>query len=196
MVESVAADGVGLVGIGEMGIANSTSAAAVVAALLPADPDAVCGRGTGVDDAGLVRKVDAVTRALEANARAVEDGDPIGVLAAVGGFEIGVLAGVVLGSAALRIPVVLDGFITSAAALVAARLAPACVESMLASHRSTEPGHRLVLAALALDPILDLGMRLGEGTGAALAIPIVDAALGLLDEMATFGDANVTDAGA
>ena len=91
---------------------------------------------------------------------------------------------------------VLDGFITSAAALVAARLAPACVESMLASHRSTEPGHRLVLDALALDPILDLGMRLGEGSGAALAIPIVDAALGLLDEMATFGDANVTDAGA
>lgn len=196
LVERVAADGVGLVGIGEMGIANSTSAAAVTAALLPADPGAVCGRGTGVDDAGLVRKVDAVTRALAANARAVEDGDPIGVLAAVGGFEIGVLAGVVLGAAALRIPVVLDGFITSAAALVAARLAPACVGSMLASHRSTEPGHPLVLDALALDPILDLGMRLGEGSGAALAIPIVDAALGLLDEMATFGDANVTDAGA
>ncbi len=196
LVESVAAEGARLVGLGEMGIANTTSAAAVVAALLPEDPAAVCGRGTGVDDAGLARKVDAVGRALAANAGAVEIREPVGALAAVGGFEIGVLSGVVLGAAALRIPVVLDGFITAAAALVAARLSPACVGSMLASHRSTEPGHALVLDALGLEPIFDLGMRLGEGSGATLAIPIVNASLALLDEMATFQDANVTDAGA
>jgi nicotinate-nucleotide--dimethylbenzimidazole phosphoribosyltransferase len=196
LAEELAAGGAGLVGLGEMGIANTTSAAAIVSALLPVDPTAVCGRGTGVDDAGLARKVDAVRRALAANAGAVEVREPVAVLAAVGGFEIGVLSGVVLGAAAARIPVLLDGFITASAALVAARIAPACVESMLASHRSPEPGHTLVLDALALDPILDLGMRLGEGSGAALAIPIVNASLGLLEEMATFQDANVTDAGA
>lgn len=196
LAEALAADGAGLVGLGEMGIANTTSAAAIVAALLQVDPAAVCGRGTGVDDAGLARKVDAVRRALVANADAVEIGEPVGVLAAVGGFEIGVLSGVVLGAAAARIPILLDGFITAAAALVAARIAPVCVESMLASHRSTEPGHARVLDALELEPVLDLGMRLGEGSGAALAIPIVNAALGLLDEMATFDDANVSDSGA
>lgn len=196
LAEELAAEGAGLIGLGEMGIANTTSAAAVVAALLHADAAAVCGRGTGVDDAGLARKVDAVRRALAANADAVEIREPVGVLAAVGGFEIGLLSGVVLGAAAARIPVLLDGFITSAAALVAARISPACVESMLASHRSTEPGHSRVLEALELEPVLDLGMRLGEGSGAALAIPIVNASLGLLAEMATFDDANVTDAGA
>ena len=196
LANDLAADGVGLVGLGEMGIANSTSAAAVVAALLPADPAAVSGRGTGVDDLGLARKVDAVRRALAANAGAVKIREPIGVLAAVGGFEIGVLCGVVLGAAAARIPVLLDGFITTAAALVAVHISPACVESLLASHRSTEPGHTMVLDALALEPILDLEMRLGEGSGAALAIPIVNAALALLDEMATFNDADVSDTGA
>jgi nicotinate-nucleotide--dimethylbenzimidazole phosphoribosyltransferase len=192
LARDMAAEGVGLIGVGEMGIANSTSAAAVAAALLPAEPAAVCGRGTGVDDAGLARKVDAVQRALAVNAGAVEIHEPVGVLAAVGGFEIGVLAGVMLGAAAGRVPVLLDGFITAAAA----RMSPWCVGSMLASHRSTEPGHARVLEALELDPILDLQMRLGEGSGAALAIPIVEASLGLLDEMATFDGANVTDAGA
>jgi len=196
LAEELAAQGTGLIGLGEMGIANSTSAAAIVAALLAVEPAAVCGRGTGVDDAVLARKVDAVRRALGANAGAVDIREPVGVLAAVGGFEIGVLCGVALGAAAARIPILLDGFITSAAVLVAARVSPACVESMIASHRSTEPGHSLVLDALELEPILDLGMRLGEGSGAALAIPIVDASLALLDEMATFHDANVTDAGA
>ncbi|MGZ8650992.1 MAG: nicotinate-nucleotide--dimethylbenzimidazole phosphoribosyltransferase [Actinomycetota bacterium] len=196
LAEGMAADGAGLIGLGEMGIANTTSAAAVVAALLPVDPVAVCGRGTGVDDVGLARKVDAVRRALAANADAVKTREPVGILAAVGGFEIGVLSGVVLGAAAARIPILLDGFITAAAALVAARISPACIESMLASHRSTEPGHALVLDFLELEPILDLGMRLGEGSGAALAIPIVNASLALLEEMATFDDANVTDAGA
>ncbi|MGH2597681.1 MAG: nicotinate-nucleotide--dimethylbenzimidazole phosphoribosyltransferase [Actinomycetota bacterium] len=196
LVQELAADGVGLVGLGEMGIANTTSASALVAALLSVEPEMVCGRGTGVDDEGLARKVDAVRRALAANADAVGLGEPIGILAALGGFEIGVLSGVMLGAAGARIPVLLDGFITAAAALVASRISPLCIESMLASHRSTEPGHAVVLEALGLEPILDLGMRLGEGSGAALAIPIVDASLGLLEEMATFHEANVTDSGA
>ncbi|MGZ4154041.1 MAG: nicotinate-nucleotide--dimethylbenzimidazole phosphoribosyltransferase [Actinomycetota bacterium] len=196
LARSLVADGAGLVGLGEMGIANTTSASAIVAALLAVDAATVCGRGTGVDDEGLARKVDAVRRALAANAEAVEAAEAVGVLAAVGGFEIGVLAGVVLGSAAADVPVILDGFITAAAALVAARIAPACAGSMFASHRSTEPGHGVVLAALGLEPILDLRLRLGEGSGAALAIPIVNASLALLDEMATFEGAGVTDAGA
>jgi nicotinate-nucleotide--dimethylbenzimidazole phosphoribosyltransferase len=196
LARDMAAEGVGLIAVGEMGIANSTSAAAVAAALLPAEPAAVCGRGTGVDDAGLARKVDAVRRALAVNAGAVEIHEPVGVLAAVGGFEIGVLAGVMLGAAAGRVPVLLDGFITAVAALVAARMSPSCVGSMFAYHRATEPGHARVLEALELDPLLDLHMRLGEGSGAALAIPIVEASLGLLDEMATFDGANVTDTGA
>ncbi|MEP6972790.1 MAG: nicotinate-nucleotide--dimethylbenzimidazole phosphoribosyltransferase [Actinomycetota bacterium] len=195
LVQELAADGVGLVGLGEMGIANTTSAAAIVVALLSVEPEVVCGRGTGIDDEGLARKVDAVRRALAANAEAVRIGEPVGILAAVGGFEIGMLTGVMLGAAGAHIPVLLDGFITAAAALVAERISPLCSESMLASHRSTEPGHAVVLDALGLEPIFDLGMRLGEGSGAALAIPIVNASLGLLEEMATFHDANVTDAG-
>lgn len=196
LVRDLVADDVGIVGLGEMGIANSTSASAIVSALLHVDPVAVCGRGTGVDDEGLARKVDAVRRALAANADAIETGSPTQVLAALGGFELGLLAGATLEAAASRIAVVLDGFITSAAALVAARLAPPCTDSMIASHHSTEPGHRPVLEELGLAPILDLAMRLGEGTGAALAIPIVNASLALLDEMATFTQAGVTDAGA
>jgi nicotinate-nucleotide--dimethylbenzimidazole phosphoribosyltransferase len=196
LADSWVSDGMGLVGLGEMGIGNTTSASAVVAALLAVNPAEVCGRGTGLDDEGLLRKVDAVGRALAANAPAVETAEPVGVLAAVGGFEIGVLSGVALASAAAHVPVVLDGFITGAAALISARIAPACVDSMFASHRSTEPGHAVVLDALGLEPLLDLRLRLGEGSGAALAIPIVNASLALLHEMATFDDAGVTDAGA
>ncbi len=193
LAAELAADGIGLVGLGEMGIGNTTAASALCAALLPAEPAAVCGRGTGLDDAGLARKVAVVSRALEANA--VDPDDPLGVLAALGGFELALLAGVALGCAAQRVPVVLDGFITGAAALVAARIEPDAVGAMIASHRSPEPGHALVLDALGLEPLLDLGLRLGEGTGAALAIPIVRSALALLNDMASFDDAGVTDAG-
>ncbi len=196
LVERLSAEGIGLVGLGEMGIGNTTAACALTAALLGRDPGSVCGRGTGIDDAGFERKVDAVRRALAANRQVVEEGDPVEVLAAVGGFEIGLLAGVVLGGAAARIPIVLDGYITASAALVASRLAPTSVDPMIASHRSTEPGHAVVLEALGLDPLLVLRMRLGEGSGAALAIPIVNAALAVSDEMATFEQAGVTDAGA
>jgi nicotinate-nucleotide--dimethylbenzimidazole phosphoribosyltransferase len=189
----LAAEGIGLVGVGEMGIGNTTSAAALCAALLPAAPAAVCGRGTGLDDAGLARKVDAVARALDVNR--VDTSDPLGVLAALGGFEIAVLAGVMLGCYAERMPVVLDGFITGAAALVAAGLEPGVVDAMIAGHRSPEPGHTLLLERLGLAPLLDLRLRLGEGTGAALALPVVRSALALLNEMASFDEAGVTDAG-
>jgi nicotinate-nucleotide--dimethylbenzimidazole phosphoribosyltransferase len=181
-------DGVDVVGLGEMGIANTTSASALTAALLGADPELVCGRGTGLDDAGVARKVDAVRRALAAN----EGADP---LTALGGFEIAFLAGIVLACERRRVAVLLDGFITGAAALAATRVSPSAVDVMIASHRSSEPGHRLVLEALGLEPLLDLGLRLGEGSGAALALPLLDASIAILAEMATFGDAGVTDAG-
>jgi nicotinate-nucleotide--dimethylbenzimidazole phosphoribosyltransferase len=188
--EELAANGVGIVALGEMGIGNSTAAAALSAALLDVDAEAVCGRGTGLDDAGLARKIDVVRRAVRANA-AVE---PTATLAALGGHELAFLAGVALGASERSLVVLLDGFISSTAALVAARIAPRAADAMIAAHLSPEPGHRLVLDALGLAPLLDLGLRLGEGSGAALALPIVDAALALLAEMATFEDAGVTDA--
>jgi nicotinate-nucleotide--dimethylbenzimidazole phosphoribosyltransferase len=193
LARQLAGEGIGVIGVGEMGIGNTTAAAALAAALLPAAPAAVCGRGTGLDDEGLARKIDAVTRALEVNR--VDGSDALGVLAALGGFEIAVLAGVMLGCLAERIPVVLDGFITGAAALVAAGLEPGVVDALIAGHRSPEPGHALVLEQLGLEPLLDLRLRLGEGTGAALALPIVRSALALLNDMASFDEAGVTDAG-
>jgi nicotinate-nucleotide--dimethylbenzimidazole phosphoribosyltransferase len=193
LADELAGDGVGIVALGEMGIGNTTPAAALAAALLAADPASVCGRGTGLDDDGLARKVDVVHRALRANQP--DPTDPLGVLASLGGFEIAVLCGLVLGAAANRVVAVLDGFITAAATLVAVRLAPDAVEAVIASHLSPEPGHRLVLDALGLEPLLDLGLRLGEGSGAALTLPLLDASLAILADMATFGSAGVTDAG-
>jgi nicotinate-nucleotide--dimethylbenzimidazole phosphoribosyltransferase len=172
-----------IVALGDMGIANTTAASALTACLLERDPAAVCGRGTGVDDAGLQRKVAAIRRALAINRPS--PGDPVGALAAAGGLEIGALAGLVLGCAARRTPVLVDGFITAAAALVAVRLQPRCAGMLIAAHRSPEPGHGAILDALGLDPLLDLGMRLGEGSGAALALPLVAAALAVLSDMAT-----------
>lgn len=191
--DELARDGIGIVALGEMGIGNTTVSSALAAALLPAEPEEVCGRGTGLDDDGLRRKIAVVRRSLAVNA--VDAGDALGTLAAVGGAELAVLAGLALGAAANRAVVLLDGFITTAAALVAVRLAPDARDAMIASHLSPEPGHRLVLDALGLDPLLDLGLRLGEGTGAALALPLVHASLAILHEMATFADAGVTDAG-
>jgi nicotinate-nucleotide--dimethylbenzimidazole phosphoribosyltransferase len=185
--------GAGVVALGEMGIGNTTVAAAVTCALLGCDPAVACGRGTGLDDAGVAHKVDVVGRMLAANApRAV---DPLGALAAVGGFELAVLAGVALGAAGGHAVVLMDGYISSVAALVAARVAPALESYLVASHRSPEPGHALVLDALRVDPLLDLGLRLGEGSGAALALPLLSAARAILVEMATFADAGVTDTG-
>jgi nicotinate-nucleotide--dimethylbenzimidazole phosphoribosyltransferase len=179
----------GVIALGEMGIANSTVASALAAALVPADPQDVCGRGTGLDDAGVAHKVAVVRRALAANTWY----DPLGALAALGGRELALLAGVALG--ADRQVVLLDGFISSTAALAAARIEPGAVAKMVASHRSPEPGHALVLGALGLEPLLDLGLRLGEGSGAALALPLLASSLAILNEMATFESAGVTDAG-
>jgi nicotinate-nucleotide--dimethylbenzimidazole phosphoribosyltransferase len=186
-------EGVGIVGLGDMGIGNTTSASALCAVLLGADPVRVCGRGTGIDDDGLTHKVAVVRQAIAANAP--DPSDPVAVLAALGGFEIAVLVGVALGAAARRTVVVLDGFITGAAALVAARLEPLVRDAMIAAHRSPEPGHGLILDDLRLEPVLDLGLRLGEGSGAALALPLLQAALAVLSDMATFREAGVTDAG-
>jgi len=192
VADELASAGVGVVAIGEMGIGNTTAAAALCAALLDVEPAATCGRGTGVDDAGLARKVEVVSRALSANDRSE---DPLAVLAALGGFELAFLCGLALGAAANRQVVLLDGFISTVAALVATRLAPDVADSMIAAHLSPEPGHRLALGALGLEPLLDFGLRLGEGSGAALALPLLDASLAILAEMATFESAGVTDAG-
>lgn len=193
LAEELAGAGVDVVALGEMGIGNTTTASALASRLLGVEPAQVCGRGTGLDDDGVARKIATVERALAVNAAA--PADPLAVLAELGGFEIAVLTGVALGCAASRVVVVLDGFITGAAALVAARLAPHAAGAMIASHRSSEPGHRLILEELGLDPVLDLGLRLGEGSGAALALPLLRASIAVLNEMATFGDAGVTDAG-
>jgi nicotinate-nucleotide--dimethylbenzimidazole phosphoribosyltransferase len=185
-------DGLDVLGIGEMGIGNTTAASAVVAALTGLPVDQVTGRGTGLDDAAFANKILIIERALAVNHP--DRADPIGVVAAVGGLELAGLVGLILGAAARRIPVVLDGFITGAAALAAAVIQPAIAPRLIASHRSPEPGHRIVLDRLGLEPYLDLGLRLGEGTGAALLIGLLDAACRIRDEMATFASAGVAGA--
>jgi nicotinate-nucleotide--dimethylbenzimidazole phosphoribosyltransferase len=190
-VDDAVADGIQLLGIGEMGIGNTTSASAIVAAMTGRDPRDVTGRGTGVDDEGWSRKLDVVARGIETNR--ADPSDPVGVLAGLGGFEIAALVGVIAGAAARRIPLVLDGFITGAAALIACAVEPAIAPRLIAGHRSVEPGHAIVLDRLGLRPLLDLDMRLGEGTGAALAMGLVVAAAAVRDGMATFDEAAVSD---
>jgi len=191
VVEAEVARGLDIVGTGDMGIGNTTPSSAIVAAITGAPVEKVTGRGTGVDDAGLARKVAVIERALALNRP--DPTDALDVLARVGGFEIAGLAGVMLGAAANRVAVVVDGFISGAAALVAAGLSPAVVPYMVAGHRSVEGGHAYALAHLGLEPLLDLQMRLGEGTGAALAISLVEAATKVLAEMATFAEAGVSE---
>jgi nicotinate-nucleotide--dimethylbenzimidazole phosphoribosyltransferase len=190
----VAADEkVEILGAGEMGIGNTTAAAALVCALTSKEPELVVGRGTGVDAAGLARKLAVVRGALDHHK--LDARDTLGVLAAVGGLEIAAMAGLMLGGASRRVPVVVDGFISGAAALVATRLAPGVRDFLCFSHLSAERGHRVVCEALDARPLLDLGMRLGEGTGAALAINLLRAAVRLQSEMATFASANVANRG-
>ena len=190
LVEIERASGLDLAGAGEMGIGNTTAASAMTAALTGVDVEAVTGAGTGVDADGRRRKLHAIRRALEVNRP--DPADALDVLAKVGGFEIAGLVGVTLAAAAHRVPVVIDGFIASVAALVAVRIKPEARFALLASHRSAEPGHRHVLEALGLVPYLDLGMRLGEGTGAALCIGLARSAVAVLTEMATFKSAGVS----
>jgi len=185
-----AAAGVTLIGIGEMGIANSTSAAAVMSAITGIPPARLAGRGTGLDDSGLAHKFDVIERGLALHRNALGDG--VAILAALGGFEIAAMAGVCLGGAAANVPVVVDGFIATAAAIVANAISSGLSEHMLFSHRSAEGGHRAALEWLRARPILDLDMRLGEGTAAALAMSIIESALDLFHQMATFQSASVS----
>ncbi|SCG74564.1 nicotinate-nucleotide--dimethylbenzimidazole phosphoribosyltransferase [Micromonospora humi] len=183
--------GAGILLTGDMGIGNTTPAAALVAAFTGVDAAAATGRGTGVDDGTYARKVEVVRAALERHAP--DPADPLGVLAAVGGLEHAALAGLILGAAARRVPVLLDGVIAVSAALAAAAFAPDAVGAMVAGHRSAEPGATAALRHLGLDPLIDLGLRLGEGTGALLALPVVTGAVRVLHEVATFDSAGVAE---
>ncbi|MFF3241697.1 nicotinate-nucleotide--dimethylbenzimidazole phosphoribosyltransferase [Micromonospora sp. NPDC002931] len=183
--------GAGILLTGDMGIGNTTPAAALIAAFTGMDPAETTGRGTGVDDPTYARKVDVVRAALRRHAP--DPADPLGVLAAVGGLEHAALAGLILGAAARRTPVLLDGVIAVSAALAAAALAPHAVGAMVAGHRSAEPGATVALRRLGLEPLIDLGLRLGEGTGALLALPVVTGAVRVLHEVATFDSAGVAE---
>jgi nicotinate-nucleotide--dimethylbenzimidazole phosphoribosyltransferase len=183
--------GCDLLGFGEMGIGNTTSASAIAAALTHEPPEAVVGFGAGADDACMARKRGAIQRALALHADSL--GDPLGILRCVGGLEIAAMCGFCLGAAARRVPMVTDGFIATAAAALAVRLCPAASGYLFASHRSAEPGHAHFLAMLEQEPLLQLGMRLGEGTGAALAMKLIQAAVAAFTQMATFATAGVSD---
>jgi nicotinate-nucleotide--dimethylbenzimidazole phosphoribosyltransferase len=191
VARAAVAAGATLIGIGEMGIANSTSAAALLAAFTRIRPARLAGYGTGIDDSGVRRKIAVIERALKLHRAALED--PFATIAALGGFEIAAMAGVCLGGAALNVPVVVDGFIATAAAVAAERLSPGLFAHLLFGHRSSEGGHALVLERLGVQPIVDLKMRLGEGTGAVLAMSLIEAALGLFHAMATFESAGVSE---
>jgi len=193
-IEVVAAElakGLDIVGTGDMGIGNTTASSAICAAMMGKPVAEVTGRGTGISDEQLAHKIEVVKRALEVNQP--DRQKPLEVLRKVGGFEIGGLVGVMLAAAAYRIPVVIDGFISGAAALIATALAPRLRDFLIAAHVSAEAGHRLLLQHLGLKPLLDLDMRLGEGTGAALGIFLAEAAAKILAEMSTFGEAGVSD---
>ena len=182
--------GAGMIATGDMGIGNTTPSSALVAAFTGLPAEAVVGRGTGLDDTALDAKTRVVEKALAANRPGSDD--PVGALAGVGGLEIGAMAGVILGGVMERVPVVIDGFISGAAALLAERICPGAKNFMFASHLSEEPGHKAALDELSLEPFINLNMRLGEGTGAALAMPVIEVALKLLNEMATFDEAGVS----
>lgn len=183
--------GVDIIGTGDMGIGNTTPSAAIGAVITGTSLDEMVGRGTGVDDEGLVRKRDAIRQGIAVNQPDKTDG--LDVLAKVGGFEIGGIAGCILAAAYYSRPVIIDGFISTAGALVAHTLCPTVVDYMFSGHRSEESGHRAMLRYLGLDPILDLGMRLGEGTGGALAMSIIEGAIGIFTDVMTFSEAGVPD---
>lgn len=193
VLEQEIAQGLDLVATGDMGIGNTTPSSAIVAAMTGRPVAEVTGRGTGVDDAGLARKIKTIERALEFHHP--DPTDALDILSKVGGFEIAGLAGVIIGGAAHRIPVVIDGFISGAAALIAAGLVPEVKPYLIAAHQSVEIGHRVMLNQLGLKPLLNLNLRLGEGTGAVLAFHLIEAAVRILNEMATFAEAGVSDKG-
>jgi len=183
-----------LIGTGEMGIGNTTAASAITCALTGRPVAQVTGRGTGLDEPGLKRKIEVIERALAVNRP--DPSDPLDLLRKVGGLEIAGLTGLIIGAASRRIPVVIDGFISTSAAAIACSLEPKVRQFLFAGHRSSEPGHAALLEFIGETPLLDLQMRLGEGTGAALAMTLIEAAAKLYDEMATFSSAGVSEASA
>ena len=187
----VARENVFVLSAGDMGIGNTSSAAAILCAITGASPADVVGRGTGIDDTTLERKIAAIERGLETNRPRVHDA--LDVLAKIGGLEISAMTGMILGAAALRIPMVLDGFVTGAAALLAQGFSPHVRDILIASHLSAEKGHRQMLEQLELTPILDLSLRLGEGTGACILMGLIEAAVKIMGEMATFKAAGVEE---
>ncbi len=190
LVEEELSKGIDIMGTGDMGIGNTTSSSAITASITGKDVSLVTGRGTGLDDEGWRRKVNLIKKALEINRPNLED--PIDVLSKVGGFEIGGITGLILAGARYRIPVVIDGFISGASALIATSISPKVKQYLIASHQSAEQGHKIILQHLGLKPLLNLDLRLGEGTGAALGIFLAEASLRILDEMATFSEAGVS----
>jgi len=191
VLENEIAKGIDIVGVGDMGIGNTTPSSAIVSFIIGEPIEKVTGRGTGLDDEGLKRKIETIKKALAVNTP--NRGDAIDILAKMGGFEIGGMAGVMLAAASHRIPVVVDGFISGAAALIAYELSPKMKDYLIAAHISVEVGHRAILDYLGIEPLFNLNMRLGEGTGAALGISLVDASCKILREMATFEEAGVPD---
>lgn len=189
--ERAANDGVDIVGVGEMGIGNTTTAAAVLSALTGLPAEKTAGRGAGIDDEALARKRALIDAAI---ARwNVDPNDPVDALCKVGGFDVAAMCGAFIGAAARRLPVVIDGFISAVAALCAARLEPLCAATMIPSHASLEPGYALAMDAMGLEPVLRLDMRLGEGSGCPIMFAIADAAQSVIREMATFGEAGIDD---
>ena len=191
LAADAAAAGCDILGFGEMGIGNTTSASAITAALTGEPVATVVGRGTGVDDESLARKCRAVERALALHAGRLQSA--LGILQCVGGLEIAAMCGFCLGAAAHRVPIVIDGFIATSAAALAVRICPAVAGYLIAAHQSVEPGHARLLASMGLEPLLHLGLRLGEGTGSALAMGIVQAAIAAFTQMATFTGAGVSN---
>lgn len=190
VIDAVRHENYSLIGTGDMGIANTTASAAIFSALSGIPPSEIAGRGTGIDDNTLKRKIAVIERAISLNKP--DPSDPIDVLSKVGGCEIAGLAGAVLGAAFMKVPVVCDGFIATAGALVAIRMVPAARDYLFISHRSQERGHSAMVEYIGIRPVLDLEMRLGEGTGAALAMPIVEVAAKVLKEVKTFEEAGVS----
>ncbi len=191
VVRKAKEEDVQILALGEMGIGNTTAASAVVAALTEQDPESVTGRGTGLDEAGLLHKIEVIKRALQLHEGFLKD--PLRVLQCVGGYEIAAMTGAVLAAARFQIPAVIDGWIVSAAALAASRLNARVLDYLFFAHQSAERGHRLLLKMLEVEPILNLSMRLGEASGAALALSILEAGIRIYNEVSTFAEAGVAN---
>lgn len=190
VADRLCSEGYHIIGTGEMGIGNTTASSAVISVLTKAHPEEVTGRGTGIEDKAYQKKIELIEKGIGVNKP--DTSDPVDVLSKVGGFEIGGIAGLIIGASARRIPVVVDGFISGAGALIALKLAPRVREYLFFSHLSEEKGHKILFDAIGEKPILDLSLRLGEGTGAALAISLIEAGIKVLKEMATFEEADVS----